>query len=234
MTAIARVNRLTANRDVAFSAVYRRAVAGRSFAASRAAVLDAERAIVRSRFGGSFSAYGAALARVGASLVESRAVIGDQLRRRLIASRLRVAWPSNAAVATFYNSFPDVLVRPVHVSRAPWWLGGQRFGLALSAFAPPQLFTVPIGRWLTLHEEKGPYDIQVAGQVEELGAVSLAQAHRSIAAGLYGAAQDDAAIGWSARQQELLYRETTCRRDQLPLVSSVELSDFAPFLSVRG
>ena len=57
---------------------------------------------------------------------------------------------------------------------------------------------------------------------------------RSIAAGLHGAAQDDAALAWSARQQQNAYRETTCLRDQLPLVSSVELADFAPFLSVRG
>jgi hypothetical protein len=234
MSAIARVNRFTGDRNVALSALYRRVVEGRRFRANPRAVLDAERGIVSSRFGGSRSAYGAALARVGATLKDARAVIGDQLRRRAIANHLSVAWPSSTAIATFYNSYPEVLVRPVRVGRPPWWLGGQKFGLAIEAFAPPQLFTVPSGRWLTLHEEKGPYAVQARGDAQQLGAVSLAAARRSIAAGLHGAAQDDAAIGWSATQQQLAYRETTCRRDQLPQVSSAELSDFAPFLSVRG
>ncbi|HEV8685785.1 MAG TPA: hypothetical protein VGQ84_00780 [Gaiellaceae bacterium] len=234
MSAIARLNRFTGDRNIAFSALYRRVVEGRRFRANPRAVLAAEQAIVRGRFGGSRSAYGAALARAGATVKDARAVIGDQLRRREVANHLPVAWPSPGAVATFYNSYPDVPVRPVRVGRPPWWLGGQKRGLAIAAFAPPQLFTIPSGRWLTLHEEKGPYSIQVSGDVQELGAVPLAVARRSIAAGLHGAAQDDAAISWSSRQQQLAYRATTCRRDQLPLVSSVELSDFAPFLSVRG
>jgi hypothetical protein len=234
MSAIARVNRFTGDRNVAFSAVYRRVVEGRRFRARPRAILAAERAIVSARFGGNRSAYGAALARIGATVKDARAVIGDQLRRRAIANHLRVPWPSGGAIATFYNSYPDVLVRPVRVGRPPWWLGGQKFGLAIEAFAPPQLFTIPSGRWLTLHEEKGAYSVQVRGDVQQLGAVPLSVARRSIAAGLHGAAQDDAAIKWSAKQQQLADRETTCRRDQLPQVSSVELSDFAPFLAVRG
>lgn len=234
MSTIARLNRFTADRDVAFSALYRRIVEGRRFRANPGAVFAAEQAIVRSHFGGSSAAYASALGRLGATSKDARAIIGDQIRRREIANHLRVAWPSYGAIATFYNAYPDVLVRPVRVGRPPWWLGGRKQGFAIAAFAPPQLFTVPSGRWLTLHEEKGPYSIQVSGEVQELGAVPLVAAQRSIAAGLHGAAQDDAAIAWSLRQQQLAYRETTCRRDQLPLVSSVELSDFAPFLSVRG
>lgn len=233
MSGIARLNRFTRDRDVAFSALYRRLVEGRYFRADSRAVLAAEQSIVRARFGSSRSAYAAALGRVGATAKDARLIIGDQLRRREIANRLNVPWPSASAVATFYNSYPDVLVRPVRVNRAPWWLGGQKQGLAIAAFAPAGLFTVPSGRWLKLHEEEGPYSIQVSGEVQELGAVSLGAARRSIAAGLHGAAQDDAAIAWSARRQSALFGETTCRRDQLPLVSSAELSDFAPFLSVR-
>lgn len=232
-SAIARLNRFTGDRDIALSALYRRLVESWRFGVAPRAVIAAEHAIVQSRFGGSRSAYAAALSRAGATIPDARAIIGDQLRRREIASRLRVPGPSAAAIATFYNSYPDVLVRPVHVSRSPWWLGGRRAGLAISAFAPPSLFIVPSGQWLTLHEAEGAYSIRVAGEVLELGAIPLAAARPSITAGLRGAAQDDAAIAWSARQQELLYRDTTCRRDQLPLVSSVELSDFAPYLSVR-
>jgi hypothetical protein len=233
MSAIARLNRLTADRDVAFSALYRRQVESTYFRENARAVLAAEQSIVRTRFGGNRSAYAAALARLGAAPKDARLIIGDQLRRREIANHLNVPWPSATAIATFYNSYPDVLVRPVRVNRVPWWLGGQKRGFAIAAFAPAGLFTVPSGRWLTLHEEEGPYSIQVSGDVEELGAVSFDAARRSIAAGLHGAAQDDAAIAWSSRRQEALYSVTTCRRDQLPLVSSAELSDFAPFLSVR-
>jgi hypothetical protein len=170
---------------------------------------------------------------VGASLKDARAIIGDQIRLREIANALRVPWPSETAVQTFYFAYPDVLVRPVRVNRPPWWLGGRKQGLAIAAFAPPQLFTVPAGRRLTLHEEEGPYEIRAAGEVQELGAVSLAAARRSIAAGLHGAAQVDAAIDWSSRQQQILHRETTCRRDELPAVTSVGLEGFAPFLEVR-
>jgi hypothetical protein len=233
MSGIARVNRFTGDRDVAFSALYRRHVESRYYRANPRAVLAAEQSIVRSRFGGSRSAYATALGRLGATLKDARLIIGDQLRRREIANHLSVPWPSAGAVATFYNSYPDVLARPVRVNRVPWWLGGQKRGYAIAAFAPAGLFTVPSGRWLTLHEEKGSYAVQVSGEVQPLGAVSLGAARRSIAAGLHGAAQDDAAIAWSARRQEALFSETICRRDQLPLVSSAELSDFAPFLSVR-
>jgi hypothetical protein len=233
-SAIARLNRLTGDRDVAFSAVYRRVAEGRRFAANPRAILAAEQAIVRARFGGSRAQYGAAMARVGASLKDARAIIGDQIRLRQIANSLRVPWPSETAVREFYFAYPDVLVRPVRVNRAPWWLGGRKQGLAISAFAPPQLFTVPAGRRLTLHEQEGPYEIHAAGDVQELGAVSLTAARRSIGAGLHGAAQIDAAIDWSSRLQEVLLRETTCRRDQLPVVTSVGLEGFAPFLEVRG
>jgi hypothetical protein len=232
-SSIAQLNRFTGDRDVAFSTLYRRLVESWRFGVGARAVIAAERAIIQSRFGGSRSAYVAALGRAGAAVADGRAIIGDQLRRREIASHLRVPPPSWAAIATFYNSYPDVLVRPVRVSRSPWWLGGRKAGLAINAFAPPSLFTLPSGRWLTLHEAQGAYSIRLSGDVQELGAIPLAAARPSIAAGLRGAAQDDAAIVWSARQQELLHRDTTCRRDQLPLVSSVELSDFAPFLSVR-
>lgn len=234
MAAIARLNRLTGDRDVAFSGLYRRIAESRASRPGARSVLAAERAIVRMRFAGSRRAYLAALARAGAGTREARAIIADQLRRAEIGLSLRVPRPSEAAVRTFYFSYADVRVRAVHVNRSPWWLGGRRAGVAIAAFAPSALFTIPSGRWLTLHEAQGSYSIRAAGEVRELGTVPLAAARPSIAAGLHGAARDDAAIAWSARAQEALQPETTCRRDQLPVVDSVDLTAYAPFLALNG
>jgi hypothetical protein len=233
MDAIARLNRLTGDRDVAFSSLFGRLVEGRHYGVPTRRVLAAERAIVSAQFGGSRAAYAAALARVGARVRDARAIITDQLRRREIGRGLRVPAPSQAAVRTFYSSYPELLVRDVQASRPPWWLGERKRGLAIAAFAPPSIFAVARGRRLVLHDG-GPYTIRVAGDSRELGSVPLSAARPSIAAGLLGWARDEAARAWSVRARQDLLRETTCRRDQLPLVSPVDLTGYAPFLTVRG
>lgn len=231
--AIARLNRLTGDRDVALSALYGRLVETGEVTVAPSLVRAVERSIISASFGGNRSSYIAALARAGAGLREARAIIADQLRRRQIGRRLPVPPPSGAAVRTFYASYPDVLVRYVQVSRSPWWLGGRKRGLAIAAFAPPSLFTVPAGRRFTLHDD-GPYAIRVSGEVRELGSVPFEAARQSIAAGLRGGAWDDAARAWSARRQRALLRETTCRRDHLPFIGPIELTGYAPFLVLRG
>jgi hypothetical protein len=233
MDAIARLNRLTGDRDVALSALYGRLAEGRDFTVAPSVVRSVERSIVSSSFGGSRAAYGAALGRVGVGLREGRAIIADQLRRRRIGRGLPVPAPSGVAVSTFYTSYPEVLARSVQVSRSPWWLGGRKRGLAIAAFAPPSVFTAPAGRSLVLQDD-GPYSTRVSGEVRELGSVPFGVARESIAAGLRGGARDDAARAWSARKQRALLHDATCRRDHLPFIGPIDLTGYLPFLMLRG
>jgi hypothetical protein len=116
----------------------------------------------------------------------------------------------------------------------PWWLGGRSEGLALSTFAPQQVFSAPAGRRLSVRTLQGRYTVKPFDTARPLGSVSLETARRAIVAALTGAARDEATVEWSARQQELALREAVCRRDDLPQPGAPDLLDYLPFLALEG
>jgi hypothetical protein len=234
MDAIARLNRMVQDRDVAYTALLQRLAHARHASVSRREVLTAERAIIGRRFGGRRSRYLAALAAVRANVEVSRGVIADELRRRKIGSGLRVARPSLGAIAGFYVSYPDLQVRPIEARPAPWWLAGRMAGLALSTVAPPRVFSAPTGRRTYVQTTTGSYMVRPLDATRPLGSVPLRQARPAIAAALRFFAQDDAVVRWSAAQQTSLLREAICRRDDLPVVADVDLHEFLPFLALNG
>ena len=79
---------VTGDPDVAFTAAFARAVTSLQVKLKAKQVTDAERAVVAARFGGSFARYRAALAKAHASPGSARGIIGDELRRLAIESRL--------------------------------------------------------------------------------------------------------------------------------------------------
>ncbi len=234
MDAIARLNRMVQDRDVAYTALLQRLAQTRHASVSTRDVLAAERAIVARRFGGRRSGYLAALGAARANVEVARGVIADELRRRKIGSRLRVARPSLGAIAGFYAGYPELQVRAIEAKPAAWWLAGRTAGLALSSFAPPQVFAAPPGRRTHVRTTTGSFLVRPLDEARPLGSVPLPQARPAIAAALRYFAQSEAVVRWSATQQTNLLREAVCRRDDLPIVAAVDLQEFLPFLALNG
>jgi hypothetical protein len=232
--AISRLAALTGDRQLAFTALFARAVESDQQPVSTADVLAAERAVIAQRFRGSADAYRSALAKASANVTIARGILGDEVRRVRVESRLFGGRPSGAAVARFYSAYPDLLARPVVVRPAPWWLAGDGRGLALSSLAPPSLFRVPTGRTSTVRSIDGSYDVRPLGPAMPLGAVPLSRAREGIVAALRVFARGVAFERWTAAQQTSALRRTTCVRDDLPAPAAVDLSTFLPFLAPTG
>ena len=139
-SSIAQLETLTGDRDVAYSAAFARTVERRLATVTLPEVLAAEHRVISSRFNGSRSAYYAALARAGVSRSLARGILADELRRAKVAQRMRVPRPSAAAVASFYESYPQMLVRQVKAKPAPAWLSWKARGYALETVAPASVF----------------------------------------------------------------------------------------------
>jgi hypothetical protein len=231
---ITRLQKLTGDRQLAATALFARAVESRETAVSASDVLRAERAVIAERFGGSAASYRAALARGGANVSIARGILGDELRRLEVEAGLAGGNPSPAAVASFYDAYPDLLTRPVAAKPAAWWLGGSGSGLALSSLAPAPLFRVPTGRSSTVRAFDGSYVVRPLGRTMPLGALPLSRARPGIVAALRTFARGAAFERWTADRQTAALRQTICYRDDLPTPAAVDLSTFLPFLSSTG
>jgi hypothetical protein len=231
--AIAQVNRVVQDRDVAQSALLARAAESGVARVSRREIVAAEAAVIADRFGGSRSAYIAALARARANLGFARAVLADQLRRRKIAARLRVR-VSSAAIASFYATYGDLLVRTVEAQPGTWWLGGRRIGIAISSYAPQRVFEVATGARAMVRSLAGVVRIRALDDARPLASLSLPQARSAIHTVLASHARSEAVVQWSAVRQQALLSQATCRRDELPQPGGVTLVAYLPFLELSA
>jgi hypothetical protein len=234
MNAIAQLNRVVQDRDVAYSALLARLAGMYGARVTAREVLAAERAVIALRFGGNRSSYVAALAKARANVEVARSVLADQLRQRRLAAKLRVPGPSAASIAGFYFSYPELLVRTVEAAPSPWWLAGRRTGLAISSFAPERLFSVPAGQRANVATLEGSFAVRPLDLPRPLGTVSFTQLRPTISAVLRQHARLEAAGRWSTTRQTKLLDEATCRRDDLPQPALIELTDFLPFLELPG
>jgi hypothetical protein len=232
MNAIAKLNRVVLDRDVAYSALLARIAGSTGARVSARDVLAAERAVIALRFAGSRSSYVAALAKSRATVDVARSILADQLRQRRLAAKLRVATPSAASVSGFYFSYPELLVRAVEATPSPWWLAGQRIGFAISSSAPERLFQVPAGRRSTVRTLEGSFAVRPLDFARPLGSVPFSDVRPTISAALRQQARLYAAGNWSASRQSALLDQATCRRDDLPQPALIELTDFLPFLAL--
>ena len=222
---------VTGDPNVAFTAVFARAVASLSAPLKPAQISAAEKAVVGSHFG-STAAYRAALARAHATPAAARGVIADELRRALIEQHMSVPGPSGEDVQSFYETYAETNVRHVQTKTGAPWLGGRRDGLALASNAPPQLFSMAQGRWITIRTMLGPVEVKAVEPVAPLGAIPLSVARPAVVAALKSLARDRRYETWLLARQRVMADQALCRKDQLPTPGIVPLTDFLPFLSV--
>ena len=230
--AIQKLQLMTGDRDTAFTALYERLVENAAAKAPTAKVLAVERAVIADQFGGSRSAYLAALAAAHANVTIARGILGDQLRRAQIETKLYAPPASDTQIRTFYSSYPELPVRQVQAKPAPSWLGRKQRGLALSEVAPDRLFGLGDGRATTVRTAEGLFRIKTLGAVQQLGAVPLAQARTAIAAALRRFARGDAFERWTEARQHSMLDEAICARDELPQPAAVDLTQYLPFLQL--
>ena len=222
---------VTGDPSVAFTAVFARAVASLSAPLKPDRIAAAEKAVVGSRFG-SFAGYRAALARAHASPAAARGVIADELRRALIEQHMRVPGPSGDDVQSFYETYAQTNVRHVQTKSGVPWLGGRKDGFALASNAPPQLFSLPAGRWVTIRTMLGPVQVHALEPVVPLGAVPLSVARAAVVGALKSMARDRRYEAWLLARQRAEVDQALCRKDELPTPGIVPLTDFLPFLAV--
>jgi hypothetical protein len=232
--AVNRLAQVTGDFDTAFSALQQRIVESRRAQIPRTRILDAERAVVASRFHGSWSAYGAALRAAHADRSIAQGVLGDELRRDAIAASLRTPTPSGADIETFYSSYPDMLVRRVSTKTPAPWLDGRKSGYALEDIAPASVFTAKGGKRSLLQTPLGSYTVTPAGDSLPMGLLNLTQVRPGITAALRAFELGAAVERWSAAAQRDAQDEAICLGDNLPQPAAFDLTTYLPFLSPTG
>ena len=230
--ALGSLQTLTGDRDAALSALFERIVEASERPVSRHAVLVAQREVIRDSFHGKRSAYIAALRQAHATVGTALSVLGDELRRARLEQPRYAPKPTGSEVAAFYAAYPDLLVRRVHVSPAPPWLGTQT-GFAVAEAAPERLFSLPAGRKSRLSTLLGTFAVRPLGPAQPLGALALPQVRRAIVAALRGFERAQSFERWTIAQQNHALNRTTCLRDQLPQPAAIDLTEYLPFLRIQ-
>jgi hypothetical protein len=226
---IDRLQAVTGDRETAYSALYERLVESTYTPVPTAAVLQAERAVIAQSFGGSRSAYVAALGAAHANVAIARGVLGDELRRARVEDTLYAPTPSASEIETFYSSYPELDVRLVQASPRPSWLSVGR-GLVLSQVAPDRVFTLPRGKASVVRTSEGEFRVKALDEAQPLGAVPLAKAKPAISAALREFARGDQFERWTVGKQRFVLNNALCRSDDLPQPSAVDLTTYLPFL----
>ncbi len=225
---------VTGDREVAYTSLFARLVLKGYVLVKPADLKAAERAIVASRFGGSGFAYRRALARAGATRAIARGVIADELRQARIERNFRVAPPSHAEIAEYHSTYSDTPARFVEAIPGPPWLGHRARGVAITGMAPAIVFRIPAGRSVTLHQGKKTVRVRALGPTAPLGAFALSEASPSVRAVLVRNSQEQVFDNWLMRRESSALNSTTCRRDWLPALGTLELTSALPFLELAG
>ena len=231
-SSVASLAKVTKDRELALTALVVRATERERSHVSPSDALALEQRVVRVRFGGNVSAYRAALAETGASLAVARGIIGDELRARDIVAGLSAGRVAAGDVSRFRATFAPVLAREVVVSPAPSWLPEGR-GIALATSAPDIVFRVQTGRRATVRTIEGVFTIEAVDDTTALAALSAESARPAIVRELRAEQRADAYAALSIRGQRSAESKLVCERDRLPELGVVDISSYAPFLSLH-
>ncbi len=139
--------------------------------------------------------------------------------------------PSGAQLAELQLTYGSVPAREVQVDPAPSWLPDGR-GVALALDAPPQVFTAPLGRAVTIRTFEGVFTLRALADTAPLAAIPADAARPAIRRTLKAAAQADRYHTWTALKQKTALDQLRCVRDRLPEVGAVELTSYLPFLTL--
>jgi hypothetical protein len=207
--------------------------AARSAATVGGAQIDAaERAVIEASFGGSRSAYLAALARRHANRSLARAALATELRRDAVEAGLPVAPVSEASVGAFYDAYAGVQARLVTTTSPVAWLSGRTRGLALGNVAPARVFALPTGRAGVVQTAAGAISVRALEPTLPLAAVPLAAARPAVAVAVSRLAKADAYQTWLEAQEQKMLTTAVCAADDVPAPLPVELADYLAFLAV--
>jgi hypothetical protein len=205
---LAALTRLTGDGDVAFSAAFAHAVLAEAEPISATQIAAAEARVIADRFGGNRGAYQAALNGARVTRALAREILGDELRRLAVEATLRVATPSSAEAKDWYETHS---ADPARLFRLR---GGHRTELLLAGEPVP------------------PGAVQV-GETAPLGTFPYVQAAPAARRALLAQQREAAFAVWSRRRQNQALSRLTCREDQLPQPATVDLTAWAPFLSLQ-
>ena len=122
--------------------------------------------------------------------------------------------------------------RLVSVTPAPSWLNHRRQGVAIDGLAPASIFRISGGRAVTLKTHEGVFRVRALSPTAPLGAFSLPAARASIRAASLRIAQDQSFDNWLMHKEQGALSRTTCRRDWLPSIGTLELTSELPFLAL--
>lgn len=225
---VAAIARLTGDRDLAFSAGFQHSVLVASTPVDPAALAQAERDVILDHFGGSRSAYNAALVSARATHGLARIVLSDELRRRAIEATLHVAPPSDAQLQAWYGSYDAKLARPVRAAKAMSWLGNAKSGVAIQGVAPGRLLTLNAGDKVTVDGVQ----VTALGESAPLGAIPFTQARPAIRTAFVDQERASAFATWVRQRENQSLNGLTCQHDQLPQPATVDLTEWLPFLSL--
>jgi hypothetical protein len=226
---VSRAAALTGDLGSASSALLERAVLRARAPVNPVAVLSAERAIVRDRFGGSVARYRAELATAKITLADARAIIADRLARDAVEERFRPRSPTAGQIADFIATYAATNVRLISIDIAAPWLGGVR-GFAVETIAPEQVFTLPQGKRQTIDTIDGRFAVRPLGPALPLYALPPARA-RDVARGVLGRFAKDAVYSsWLRAQEATMLGNAVCARDDVPARAEVDLTAWATFL----
>jgi hypothetical protein len=232
--AVSTIARVTGDRDIALTALFARAVLRGHVKVTGKELRAAQRAIVAFRFGGSVRAYRRALARAGVTRAVARGVIADELRQAKIERGFKVRGASGGETLDYYRTVATERARLIEAKPPPWWLGRKRRGVALEGIAPGQIFGLPVGRVVPVKTRSGKIKVRPLGPTLPLSAFPFDQARTAIRAALVESIRDHLFDRWLLLREGSALAWTTCRRDQLPAVGTLELTTKLPFLALMN
>ena len=225
---VAALSRLTGNRDLAFSAELQHAVLAENASVDPKLVAQAVVDTILDHFGGSRSAYLAALARAKATPTLARTILADELRRKAIEATLRVATPTAAGLQQWYATYSSVPARPVSAAEAVPWLGNLRTGIAVTGVAPGRLMALAAGATVKIDGVK----VTALGEAAPLGSFPFAQVAPAVRRAFVAQERDAAFAIWARQRENQSLGSLTCQHDQTPQPATVDLTDWLPYLSL--
>jgi hypothetical protein len=233
-TDLSRMSAVTRDRDVAFTILIDRLVSRGHRKVSADRVREAEQAIVDGSFRGNRAAYNRALARRNANPVVAREAIVDELQRARAEAKLHVPEPTADQIRTFYDNYPDALVRQFRVKPAAPWLGGRTTGFALATAAPSALFRLPATVSSSFTTGLGSYRVTPLDEPVPLGALPYQTARPAIRRALVAFAREQAYEKKFGQEVLRGLTRTICLRDDLPSPAVVSVSTYLPFLALSS
>jgi hypothetical protein len=217
-TDLAAMARVTGDRDVAFSAGLEPAVLPAARRVDPPAIVAAERGVVLDRFHGARSAYLGALAKARVTPALAQTILGDELRRRAVESTLRIPPPTATEVQDWYASHASVQARAVRVNKK----------VSVVLAPADRIFALAPGATATI----GAVKVTAVGEVAPLAAFPFALAAPAARTALVGELKAAAFETWIRRRENQSLDDLACTHDQLPQPAAVDLTDWAPFLSL--